>query len=252
MNTVIHLLIEDKKLKECLKMKKILSLILTFIMVISLAACAPSNEDTPEEPTDQPIEDNKDEQDESKDDEDKVVEEEIEEVNENNKDNEKEEKVEEDKTEEEEDNDEDKDIVENEKNVDLYFANSEYIQTGNEDLERVKAETRIIKYDDETILEEAIVRELLNGPTDKDLDNGIPDTVKLIGVELKNNTAYVNFQKDGMQGASLQETLTLEQILTSLLKLESVDKVQFLLDGEIPDSLMGHISSSDAFDQIPQ
>ena len=57
----------------------------------------------------------------------------------------------------------------------------------------------------------------------------------------------VDFAKEGMQGSSLEETLTIDQIVKSLLDLGTVDKVQFLLDGEVSETLMGHLSTDEAF-----
>lgn len=214
-------------------MKKIISLLVASIMIVSLAACAPNNEEVPEEPTTQSIEDNssdEEDQEDTEDQEDEIVDED-------------------EKDEVEEDQDEEQ-VETNEKDVDLYFTNPEYVETGDEDLEKVKPENRTIEYED-TILEEAVVEELLKGPEDESLDNGIPSSITLIDVELIDGTAYVNFEEEGMSGSSLQEILTLHQILASLLNLDSVDAVQFLIDGEIAESLMGHILTEEPFTELP-
>ena len=223
-------------------MKKIISLLVASIMIISLAACAPNDEEVPEEPTTEPIEDNasneedqEDTQDEE-DQEDEIVDED-------------EEDQEDEIVEVEEDQDGEQ-VETNEKDVNLYFTNPDYVETGNEDLEKVKPENRTIDYED-TILEEAVVKELLKGPEDESLDNGIPSSITLIDVELIDGTAYVNFEEEGMSGSSLQEILTLHQILESLLNLDSVDAVQFLIDGEIAESLMGHIVTEEPFTELP-
>ena len=227
-------------------MKKIISLLVASIMIISLAACAPNDEEVPEEPTTEPIEDNasnEEDQEDTQDEEDQ--EDEI--VDEDEKDEVEEDEVEEDQDEEDQDEEQ---VETNEKDVNLYFTNPDYVETGNEDLEKVKPENRTIDYED-TILEEAVVKELLKGPEDESLDNGIPSSITLIDVELIDGTAYVNFEGEGMSGSSLQEILTLHQILESLLNLDSVDAVQFLIDGEIAESLMGHIVTEEPFTELP-
>ncbi|NLO98461.1 MAG: GerMN domain-containing protein [Peptococcaceae bacterium] len=134
----------------------------------------------------------------------------------------------------------------NEREVALYFANNEYVQTGNEELEKTIAEKRIVEYGNIS-LEEAMVRELIKGPENKELSTGIPPTAKLLGVEVSEGVAYVNFAQEGMNGGSLQELLTIEQIVRSLTDLDTVDSVQFLLDGQQAETLMGHMSIAGPF-----
>ncbi|MBC8591332.1 GerMN domain-containing protein [Wansuia hejianensis] len=133
------------------------------------------------------------------------------------------------------------------KEVDLYFTNMKYIETGNESLEQLISEKRTVEYG-EVSLEEAIVRELIKGTKNPDLVSSIPTTAKLLGTEIKDNTVYVNFSSEGMNGGSLEETLTINQILKSLLELDNVEKVQFLIDGNKADTLMGHVTISEPFE----
>lgn len=137
------------------------------------------------------------------------------------------------------------------KEVVLYFANKEYIETGNEDLEKLIPEKRVIEYGDIS-LEEAIVEELIKGPEGENLSSPIPSTAQLLSVELSEDTVYVNFAGEGMYGGSLQESFTINQIVASLLELDGVHKVQFLIDGEKTDSLMGHLEIEEPFEDIIQ
>lgn len=192
-------------------MKKYIGVLLALVLVLSLGACAPKktvDEETPPIVVD-PADDNEDDID------DQVV----------------------DPTPEGES-----------QKVTLYFANKEYIVTGDEDLEKIFSEERVVEYGDIS-LEERIVRELIKGPEDTDkLSTVIPSTVKLIGVEVADGTAFVNFAQEGMYGGSLQEIFTIDQIVTSLTDLNSVDRVQFLIDGKVAESLMGHISIDEPFE----
>jgi len=129
--------------------------------------------------------------------------------------------------------------------VTLYFSNNEYLMTGNEELDKFIAEEKEIETDN-TTLEEAIVRELMKDPKDTDkLRTSIPSTAKLLDVEVNDGIAYVNFAQDGLNGGSLEESMTIGQIVNSLGELDSVDKVQFLIDGQEGESLMGHIDISE-------
>lgn len=135
------------------------------------------------------------------------------------------------------------------KEVTLYFANKEYIDTGNEDLDKLIPEKRILEYGDIS-LEEVIVSELMKNPDNKNLSSAIPSTAKLLSIEVSDGTAYVDFSSDGISGGSLQEFFTINQIVASLLELEDIDQVQFLLDGEKTESLMGHFTVDEPLKEI--
>lgn len=133
-----------------------------------------------------------------------------------------------------------------EKEVVLYFANKEYIQTGDEKLAKVLPEKRVVDYTGMP-LEEKVVRELLAGPKNSELATGIPTGVQLLDVKMEDGTALVNFAREGLNGGSLQESLTITQITKSLGELESVKKVQFLIMGAKAETLMGHFDVSKPF-----
>lgn len=128
----------------------------------------------------------------------------------------------------------------------LYFANNQYVETGDEQYEWMLTETRTITYNDEVCLEEALVRALMDGPEDdENLSTGFPDSVQLIGVSVLDGTAYVNFSSEGLGGGSMQESYVISQTVQSLGELGSVQRVQFLVDDQEAESLMGHISIED-------
>lgn len=132
------------------------------------------------------------------------------------------------------------------KEVSLYFANEKYIKTGDESQIKVIAVKRKVNYD-KIILAEAAVRELLKNPGIEGLSTGIPEKTKLVSVVVKEGSAYVNFATEGLNGSSLQETLTVEQIVSTLLDLEGINSVQFLKDGKPTEDLMGHLDTSQPF-----
>ncbi|OLS03647.1 GerMN domain-containing protein [Tissierella creatinophila] len=196
-------------------MKKFLSIFLILLMVISLSACASTQNEKPGESDTPPVDDsNKDNDDaDIEDDKDK----------------------------------EDEEEAKKEKEVDLYFANQKYVETGDESLEKLKSEKRTVNYED-TTLEEAVVREVLKGPEDKEnLTSPIPDNINLLEVKVMDDTAYVDFSSENLTGGSMQESFTINQIVESLLGLDTVKKVQFLVDGKEADSLMGHVSIDKPF-----
>lgn len=125
----------------------------------------------------------------------------------------------------------------------LYFGNNEYILTGDEKLEWMLTEERTVTYGPEMCLEEAIIKELMAGPEDTEkLSTGFPQSVELIGVDTLDGTSYVNFKSQGLNGGSMEESYIISQTVESLGLLDYVDRVQFLIDGQEAESLMGHIS----------
>lgn len=208
-------------------MRKILSIFLILTMILSLSACTPKQDGESDEPDTPPVNDQDiDDNNEADDEDDKDI--------------------------ENDSNSESSEEAEKEKEVELYFANTEYINTGDESLEKLKTEKRIIKYDGMS-LEEAIVRELLKGPVDKEnLSSPINDTVNLLEVKVTDGTAYVDFASEGLTGGSIQEVFIINQIIKSLINLDTVNRIQFLVDGKKAESLMGHVSIDRPFEDIAE
>lgn len=132
--------------------------------------------------------------------------------------------------------------------ITLYFANKEYVETGDESLEKLIPEKRTVEYGDIS-LEERVVKELMKGPDSDELSTVIPSNVKLLGVEVSDGTAFVNFAGEGLYGGSMQEDFTISQIVNSLVELDDVERVQFLIDGQKAETLMGHIEISEPFEE---
>lgn len=130
-----------------------------------------------------------------------------------------------------------------EADVVLYFGNNEYVLTGDEKLEHMLTENRTLSYGPQVCLEEAIIRALMDGPEDTEkMSTGFPTSVELIGVETLDGTSYVNFKSHGLNGGSMEESYIINQTVSSLGGLAYVDRVQFLVDNQEVESLMGHIS----------
>lgn len=194
-------------------MKKYITILLIIVMAFSIIGCAKNEE--PEENITENTPNESVEEEEQAEDEEKIV-----------------------------------DPTPNNEEIDvtLYFANKEYVNTGDESLEKLITEKRTIEYGNIS-LEEAIVKELMKGPESDELSNSIPSNVTLLGVEVADGTAFVNFSQEGLYGGSMQEDFTIAQIVNSLLELDSVNRVQFLIDGEKAESLMGHFSIMDPFEE---
>ena len=78
----------------------------------------------------------------------------------------------------------------------------------------------------------------------------IDDRVQFNSVTVSDGTAYVDLVGDGLFGSSLEESLLISQIVSSLVvSFEEIDRVQFLIDGEVADTLMGHVDTSQPFER---
>lgn len=125
-------------------------------------------------------------------------------------------------------------------NIRLYYANKEYIETGDSSLDSLIAiEEEVEK---EGIKLEEYILERLSEEPDQEKLTTIVDKVEVLGVESKENTAYVDLAGENLHGSSLEESFILQQIVFSLTELEGIDQVQFLVDGRKQESLMGHIN----------
>ena len=129
----------------------------------------------------------------------------------------------------------------------LYFANNEYVQTGNESLEKLLPEKRSITLTNKPLAQVA-VEELMRGPKGENMGVVIPPRIKLIDVKVADQIAYVNFSGDGMNGGSMEETFLISSVIMTLIQLENIDSVQFLVDGKKTETLMGHIYTMDPID----
>ncbi|MDO4482421.1 MAG: GerMN domain-containing protein [Bacillota bacterium] len=68
------------------------------------------------------------------------------------------------------------------------------------------------------------------------------------GVTVEDGVAYVDFSSEGLNGGSINEIVLIDQIVYTLSNsFEDVAAVQFTVDGEKTDTLMGHMDTSEAF-----
>lgn len=113
----------------------------------------------------------------------------------------------------------------------LYFSTID----ANEILRLTKVK-RSVKYDDTPLTN--TLKELVKGPTSSEKNNeivtNIPSHTKIRNVWIKNNVAYVDLSKDfEFNNYGKESTLfQLKQIIYTATEFSSVNKVQFLINGE--------------------
>lgn len=109
----------------------------------------------------------------------------------------------------------------------LYFSDeyAEYLVPERRNIEIAGGDT----------IEKAVVTELIKGPTEGGYMRTIPPDTKLLSIETKNGVCFVNLSKefvDKHTGGSTGERLTIYSIVNSLTELGTIEKVQFLIEGE--------------------
>ena len=110
--------------------------------------------------------------------------------------------------------------------ISLYFAD----KSG----QYLKLEKRTVKRNDKEPIEKIAVTELMNG-SQADGIRLIPTEAKLISTELKDGVCFVNFSKEFVDkhvAGSSAELLTIYSIVNTLVDLDNVNKVQFLIEGQ--------------------
>jgi spore germination protein GerM len=129
--------------------------------------------------------------------------------------------------------------------VTLFFANEDYIATGDESLEKFKVYQAELTSVPGKAYRDAL--ELLKTP-EEGYGTVITDNIGFNDVYLEGDTVFVDLSSDGLSGGSLEETFLIGQIVDTLLNsFAEVKQVQFLVDGETAETLMGHVGAADPF-----
>ena len=97
------------------------------------------------------------------------------------------------------------------------------------------------------VLATSIIKELIAGPQNKELHATIPAEAKVLSVKIKEGVASADFSKELQSkhwGGSTGEGMTLYSIANTLTELDSIDKVELLIEGKKVESLAGHIDTT--------
>ncbi|MEW6426227.1 MAG: GerMN domain-containing protein [Bacillota bacterium] len=122
--------------------------------------------------------------------------------------------------------------------VTVYFADKQAMYL-------VPEERQVIV--DQGTIAEAVIKELIKGPQNPELRKTIPEGTVLLSLTVKDGTAYVNFSKEFQSrhwGGTAGESMTIFSVVNSLGKLKDIKQVQFLLEGQKQESILGHADTS--------
>lgn len=112
--------------------------------------------------------------------------------------------------------------------ITLYFGDSQ--------AEYVVAETRMVQFDQSESIEKIVFEELKKGPVTKGLDPVIPKGTQLLSVKTQDGICTLNLSKEFINnhmGGTAGEAMTINAIVNSLTELPNINKVQFLIEGQI-------------------
>ncbi|MDP4127574.1 MAG: N-acetylmuramoyl-L-alanine amidase [Bacillota bacterium] len=89
-----------------------------------------------------------------------------------------------------------------------------------------------------------VLSELLQGPHSDKLLPTLSSTTKVLSVGIKNGIVTIDFDKsiqDDFTGGALEEDITIKSIVWSVTQIPGIKGVSILINGEIGDSIGGHI-----------
>jgi hypothetical protein len=133
--------------------------------------------------------------------------------------------------------------------ISLFYVNDEYVQSGDDvkDSPLMPAFETNINTSKDTLGKD-LLEQLKVVPDIEDYGTMVTDKIEFLGVTIEGETANIDFSSAGLSGSSTQETLIISQILSTIFyNFKDVNQVQFLVDGQIAESLMGHIGASEPF-----
>lgn len=126
-----------------------------------------------------------------------------------------------------------------ETDLQLYFA--------NKDGTKLQKEKRTeVHYNSNTSIEKLVVEQLMKGSSSDKRSTTIPDTVKLLGVSVKEGICYVNFSSAFLEdGYNQKPEVALYSIVNSIIANGNATKVQILIDGSNGPTFKGTIDLSE-------
>lgn len=143
------------------------------------------------------------------------------------------------------------DILTGNLEIEQYFASSAYVYEGKDEVngELMPAVKYILQLKEEDNAYLEAVNSLRTLPEDKEgYCTMLDENYVCSDVTVVDGVAYVDFKSEGLSGGSINEIALINQIVYTLSNsFEEIAAVQFTVDGEKTETLMGHIDTSEAF-----
>lgn len=96
----------------------------------------------------------------------------------------------------------------------------------------------------------AAVNALIAGSKEQGVISMIPPKTKLRGIKIEKGIAYVNFSKElikNFNGGSAGEIMLIGSIVNTLTEFKEINAVQIMVEGEIVETISGHMDTSEPF-----
>ena len=106
-----------------------------------------------------------------------------------------------------------------------------------------------ITVSDQQTVAQYIINELIKGTENTELTAPLSKDTVLLSVETSDSKCFVNFKAnflDKNSGSAEQEKMTVFSIVDSLTELDTIDRVQFLMDGKKVD-MFGNVNIGSMF-----
>ncbi|MBE5961862.1 MAG: hypothetical protein E7256_10880 [Lachnospiraceae bacterium] len=129
--------------------------------------------------------------------------------------------------------------------ISIYFA--------NEDGTKLVESTREVIYDSNITMEQLVIEQLIEGPVEKEIQNGMqktmPEGTILNSAKTANGVCYVDFNEKFLEKLpDVSEEVTIYAIVNSLIEQGTINKVQITINGE-EKKLYQNIPLTDLFER---
>lgn len=128
--------------------------------------------------------------------------------------------------------------------VTLTYPSSDYIVNGDEENKKVTEQVTIDASKDDIV--NKVLEQLAQSPKAEGAESVGLDKFDFSKSKLDGTTAVVDLSGD-LSGGSLEEDVLARSIVNSLLSVDGIKAVEFTVNGEKAESLMGHVDISEPF-----
>lgn len=126
--------------------------------------------------------------------------------------------------------------------ITVYFANKEGTAL-------VKS-SKVIYDTGTSSMEQLVIKQLISGPTEDGMKATIPDGTTLLKATTKDGICYVDFNPNFMSKISdISEDVAIYSIVNSLVELPNVNKVQFMINGEVKKTYSENVAFDGFFER---
>lgn len=137
-----------------------------------------------------------------------------------------------------------KDAEEKSYDVTLTYPSTAYIVDGDEDNKKVTEQVTVTATKDDVVTK--VLDQLSQAPETEGAEPVGLDKFDYSKSKLDGTTAVVDLSGD-LNGGSLDEDVLARSIVNSLLSVKGIKAVEFTINGEKAESLMGHVDISEPF-----